>query len=262
MQADSNQTYNSEYAALYDITVQHRDTAVEISTLEAILKSRPKSLRGKILDIGCGTGNHAIGLAKKGYSVTGIDISAPMIQQARAKSSGIPFHVSSLENFEEGNFDFCYMMGNAINCLPGFTALLAFLKKVFEKLSLGGAFLFECWNPIALIAEPPVTLTRTYETEEFRIVRTVTPKPRFFEQEIDFEYDIHATRKPGGESSEFKIIHETFLFTPREMTEAARFIGFLKFQVKSGLADLKEADASTRVISILCEKHGNPPSEL
>ncbi len=37
---------------------------------------------GSILDIGCGTGRHAIELAKRGFQVTGIDISSGMLLEA------------------------------------------------------------------------------------------------------------------------------------------------------------------------------------
>jgi len=37
----------------------------------------------KILDIGCGTGRHSIELAKRGYHVTGIDLSDSMLQKAK-----------------------------------------------------------------------------------------------------------------------------------------------------------------------------------
>ena len=37
----------------------------------------------KILDIGCGTGRHAIELAKRGYQVTGIDLSDSMLMRAQ-----------------------------------------------------------------------------------------------------------------------------------------------------------------------------------
>lgn len=40
----------------------------------------------KILDIGCGTGRHSIELAKRGYSVTGVDLSNSMLKRAREKA--------------------------------------------------------------------------------------------------------------------------------------------------------------------------------
>lgn len=50
----------------------------------------------KILDIGCGTGRHTIELTKRGYDVTGIDLSEGQLRRAREKAeeagfSGIPF---------------------------------------------------------------------------------------------------------------------------------------------------------------------------
>ena len=49
----------------------------------------------KIIDVGCGTGRHAIELTKRGYSVTGIDLSASQIQRAEEKAEAenleIPF---------------------------------------------------------------------------------------------------------------------------------------------------------------------------
>ncbi len=41
----------------------------------------------RILDIGCGTGRHSIELSKRGYSVTGIDLSESMLKRAKNKAS-------------------------------------------------------------------------------------------------------------------------------------------------------------------------------
>ena len=40
----------------------------------------------KIIDIGCGTGRHSVELAKRGYKVTGIDLSESQLAQAKAKA--------------------------------------------------------------------------------------------------------------------------------------------------------------------------------
>lgn len=41
----------------------------------------------KILDVGCGTGRHSIELAKRGYSVVGIDLSESLLKRAKEKAS-------------------------------------------------------------------------------------------------------------------------------------------------------------------------------
>ncbi len=46
-----------------------------------------------VLDIGCGTGRHAIELAKRGYSVTAIDLSASQLDRARLKAEAENVHV-------------------------------------------------------------------------------------------------------------------------------------------------------------------------
>ena len=41
----------------------------------------------RILDIGCGTGRHTIELAKRGYTVIGIDLSESLLNRAKEKAS-------------------------------------------------------------------------------------------------------------------------------------------------------------------------------
>ena len=41
----------------------------------------------RILDIGCGTGRHSIELAKRGYTVVGIDLSESQLKRAKEKAS-------------------------------------------------------------------------------------------------------------------------------------------------------------------------------
>lgn len=45
--------------------------------------------KGKVLDVGCGTGNKALSLAKKGFMVWGLDISETAVKRAKAKTEGL-----------------------------------------------------------------------------------------------------------------------------------------------------------------------------
>ena len=47
----------------------------------------------KILDIGCGTGRHSIELSKRGYLVTGIDLSDSQLKRAKEKANGLGLEI-------------------------------------------------------------------------------------------------------------------------------------------------------------------------
>ena len=75
------------YLALYDDFLAER-TSVEIDQLEALLQLRPPA---RILDLPCGQGRHAIELARRGYTVTGRDLSEYLLGVARdrARAAGV-----------------------------------------------------------------------------------------------------------------------------------------------------------------------------
>src|SRR5512133_2802618 len=73
-----------DYAKKYDAEVFTRGTEGECDFIENELKFN-KSL--KILDVGCGTGRHSIELTKRGYRITGIDLSDSQLALAREKAA-------------------------------------------------------------------------------------------------------------------------------------------------------------------------------
>jgi SAM-dependent methyltransferase len=65
-----------------------KNTVKEIDFVVKELKLKPSD---RVLDIGCGTGRHAVELAKRGYKVTGVDISSGMLAEANraAEEAGV-----------------------------------------------------------------------------------------------------------------------------------------------------------------------------
>ena len=76
------------HAPVYMSNPFTRDTVKEADFLVEELNLPPRS---RILDIGCGTGRHSIELARRGYQVTGVDISSGMLTEAkkRAEEAGV-----------------------------------------------------------------------------------------------------------------------------------------------------------------------------
>jgi SAM-dependent methyltransferase len=75
------------YLALYDGFLAER-TPVEVDQIEALLRLHPPR---RALDLPCGQGRHAIELARRGYDVTGVDLSPYMLGVAmeRADAAGV-----------------------------------------------------------------------------------------------------------------------------------------------------------------------------
>ncbi|MGZ5498548.1 MAG: class I SAM-dependent methyltransferase [Candidatus Aminicenantales bacterium] len=73
----------TDYAETYDREPFTRGTIGECDFIESEIGG---DCSVPILDIGCGTGRHAIELARRGYRVTGIDLSPSQIERARAKT--------------------------------------------------------------------------------------------------------------------------------------------------------------------------------
>jgi ubiquinone/menaquinone biosynthesis C-methylase UbiE len=73
----------TNYAETYDRESFTQGTIGEVDFIEQEINF-DKSQR--ILDIGCGTGRHAIELARRGYQVVGVDLSESQLQRAREKA--------------------------------------------------------------------------------------------------------------------------------------------------------------------------------
>ncbi|MFA5304941.1 MAG: methyltransferase domain-containing protein [Candidatus Omnitrophota bacterium] len=137
------------YADKYDKEVYVHGTLGECDFIEQEI-NRDKSL--KIIDVGCGTGRHSIELAKRGYRVTGIDLSESQLKRARekAKEQGvkIDFERHDARNLPfEGEFDLAIML-----CEGGFSLMetdemnFEILKNATKALKDKGKFIFTTLN--------------------------------------------------------------------------------------------------------------------
>jgi len=137
------------YGEKYDNEIFTKGTLGECDFIETELKS-DKSL--KILDVGCGTGRHAIELSKRGYLITGIDLSESQLTRAREKAEKdhliIDFQQQDARNLPfKDDFDVAIML-----CEGGFPLMetdemnYEILKSVSNSLRVCGKFIFTTLN--------------------------------------------------------------------------------------------------------------------
>jgi SAM-dependent methyltransferase len=76
--------FDDDYLRIYRAMITPETTAAEVDFLEAAL-APPAG--GAVLDVACGYGRHAIGLARRGYRVTGVDFNAQYLEAAGREAS-------------------------------------------------------------------------------------------------------------------------------------------------------------------------------
>lgn len=145
--------FQSDYAEYYDVLYRDKDYETECDFLEQAFKRFSEKKPLTILDVGCGTGGHAILLARRGYKVTGVDMSEAMIAIAREKAKreglDIPLYISPMEDLEvHQQFDVAISMFNTINYVVSDQALERALINIHRHLVPRGLFLFDFRNGI------------------------------------------------------------------------------------------------------------------
>jgi SAM-dependent methyltransferase len=70
----------------YDLVYDHRDEEEAARVVDLIERVVAPAPGARILDVGCGRGRHARIFARRGYAVTGLDLSAEAIAEARARA--------------------------------------------------------------------------------------------------------------------------------------------------------------------------------
>ena len=85
----------ADYSKFYDLLYQDKNYHAEVSYLVNLINAHGN--KGKdILELGCGTGRHALLFAQQGYKVHGIDLSADMVEKAQALRSEYPQLVDAM----------------------------------------------------------------------------------------------------------------------------------------------------------------------
>lgn len=106
----------------------------------------------KILDVGCGTGRHSIELTKRGYTVTGIDLSQSQLARAREKAQNENLDIEFMQEDArelpfDNEFDLAIML-----CEGGFPLMetdemnFEILKGVAKSLKQNGKVIFTTLN--------------------------------------------------------------------------------------------------------------------
>ncbi len=164
--------FGRDYAAAYDELYQDKDYLAECELIERIFKLYGQGPVRRVIDLGCGTGGHAVVLADRGYDVVGVDRSSDMLELARARGSGARFELGEIGNVELGEtFDAVLMMFAVLGYQVGNADVRAALSTVRRHLRPNGLFFCDFWYGPAVLGQRPSERVKVIDTPTGQVIR-------------------------------------------------------------------------------------------
>ena len=153
------QRFFASAAAGYDAQPFTAATDAEVAFLVEVLGLAPGE---RVVDVGCGTGRHAVPLAQRGVRVTGVDLSAAMLARARARAEAAGVDVALVKADARdlppiGPFDAAICLCEGACCLvaDGVAPMdhdRAVLAAIHGVLRPGGRLVLTCLHGARLLA--------------------------------------------------------------------------------------------------------------
>ncbi|MDF1522867.1 MAG: class I SAM-dependent methyltransferase [Trueperaceae bacterium] len=130
-------------AQVYDAIMQ--DVPYDDWVAFALREATARGWRGgRVLDVGCGTGNATVPLVERGFEVVGLDASADMLAAARTKLPDVPFVLGDVRDAPlPGTFSLAVSVFDALNNLLGDGDLERAATHLRASLDPGGVLAFD-----------------------------------------------------------------------------------------------------------------------
>lgn len=124
----------------------------EPAAFSAIETAAVERCRGRILDVGAGTGMHSLALAERGLTVTSIDIN-PIAVDIMKRRGLTNASCADIFDYDAGPFDTLLLLGHGIGMVESLAGLDRFLSRARDLLADNGQVLLDSLN-VAVTHDP------------------------------------------------------------------------------------------------------------
>ena len=207
----------SESAELYDLIYSSfKDYAGETDAVATILRSANPACR-TVLDVACGTGEHARLLGERhGFEVDGIDLEPAFVRIAERKNPTGTFVVADMRRFDLGRrYDAVICLFSAIGYVRTLEQLTETIRCFRDHLDPSGVMVVEPWFAPGILDDGH-TSTAVNEAQGIRVERHARTEIDGRISRLHFDYDI----VDHGRAYQTSEVHELGLFTVDEMRRA------------------------------------------
>jgi len=244
-----SQAFGNVYANAYDSLYRDKDYDGECKLIDQLLRRYAAKPVSRILDLGCGTGGHALRLAATGYEVVGVDRSTDMLRIAKQKSgeagTTLRYHQADLRMLDLGErFDAVLMMFAVLGYQLDNGDVSNALRAARKHLHPGGLLAFDVWYGPAVLTGRPGDRVRVIENGEQKILRTSsgTLDVQRHVCTVDFRVRQMAGDKVVNETTEQHLMR---YFFPQELALFLEVAGFRLLRLGAFPEFDRDADETT-----------------
>lgn len=218
------------YGHYYDLMYRDKDYEKECDFLEQVFRKYSLRPVRTVFEGGCGTGGHALCLARRGYELLGVDASEVMISKAieKAMKGGleVSFQVGDLRSLHvERRFDAAISMFAVMDYFVSNRELATVLRNIEGVLERKALFVFDAWNGLAVMRILPEVRVKVVESEGKRLTRTVQPELDPVHHVCRSHYHVLVTQG-NVVVDDFEETHVVRYFFPQEMAHYLDDAGF------------------------------------
>jgi SAM-dependent methyltransferase len=223
-------TASAQYYDLIYSTL--RDYAADTAQISTLLRQTNPQCR-TILDVACGTGEHARLLAAEGFDVDGLDLDPSFINIARGKHPSGRFFEADMSDFNlSRRYDVVLCLFSSIGYLKTLDRVKQAFRCFRHHLATGGVVIVEPWF-LPGVLDPARVVRQTAEANGISVSRVSRVEIEGTLSRITFDYEITDATGTRHENE----VHELGLFTPAELLRTFEDAGLQADYDPKGLAD-------------------------
>jgi SAM-dependent methyltransferase len=247
-------------ADFYDDLYESKDYPAEANYVDGLIQKYLPEAQS-VLDLGCGTGRHAIKFVEKGYSVVGIDRSPEMIAKAQVHREQLFPHIRERVTFEQGDirdlrlgrqFDAVVALFHVMSYQVSNDDLIAAFTTTKKHLRDNGVFIFDCWFGPGVLTDPPAVRTKTLCRGSNRLTRLAEPVLLVNDNAVEVNYRFELTDESSHRCWEFFEKHMMRYFFVPELLLALNTVHLKPLEVAEWMSQ-REPGRGTWSIAVIAK---------
>ena len=221
-----------DYSQYYDLLYKDKDYEAETAYIIDLIEKYSSGGAKTILEFGSGTGIHGSLLAKKGYSVYGIEMSPDMVKRAKAREveSERGCFKSTVGDIRKINLDMSFDVILSLFHVISYQTTNEDLKSTFENaayhLKQGGCFIFDVWYAPAVLSIKPTVRVMTIDDNEIQLTRIAEPVLYEDKNIVEVNYTLFVENIADNSFQRINETHRMRYFTTPEIMLFLNQYGF------------------------------------